>query len=92
MSNGERKVVGGVLAGAPCPTLVPSDDTYPDVEVRFAGRLAKSADKVGDAWQLALGRPPDADERAHAEDYLKRNSLERLCLLVFNMSEFLYVN
>jgi mono/diheme cytochrome c family protein len=60
--------------------------------VRFAARLAASKDPVGDAWLLALGRPPDADERAHAQDYLSRNSLDRLCLLMFNMSEFLYVN
>jgi hypothetical protein len=60
--------------------------------VRFAARLASSKDPVGDAWLLALGRPPDAAERARALEYLSRNSLDRLCLLVFNMSEFLYVN
>ena len=27
-----------------------------------------------------------------ALDYLKRNSLPRLCLLIFNMSEFIYVD
>ncbi len=59
---------------------------------RFAARLAASKDPVGDAWQLALGRPPDAEERARAREYLTRGSLERLCLLIFNMSEFLYVN
>ena len=59
---------------------------------RFAARLATSKDQIGDAWQLALGRPPDPDERAHAQQYLNRNSLDRLCLLIFNMSEFLYVN
>jgi len=60
--------------------------------IRLAARLAKSQDQIGDAWQLALGRPPDAEERAKAQDYLSRSSLERLCLLVFNMSEFMYVN
>jgi hypothetical protein len=59
---------------------------------RFAERLGASKDPIGDAWLLALGRQPDADERARAQDYLTRNNLERLCLLVFNMSEFLYVN
>jgi hypothetical protein len=43
-------------------------------------------------WRLALGRPPEAAERQTALDYLKRNSLPRLCLLFFNMSEFIYVD
>jgi hypothetical protein len=47
---------------------------------------------VGDAWQFALGRAPEAEERAKAQQYVARNSLERLCLLIFNMSEFVYVN
>jgi hypothetical protein len=51
-----------------------------------------SKDPVSDAWMLALGRPPDDAERARALEYLSRNSLDRLCLLVFNMSEFVYVN
>jgi hypothetical protein len=60
--------------------------------VKFAARLAGSKDAVGDAWLLALGRAPEADERARAQQYLSRNSMDRLCLLIFNMSEFLYVN
>ena len=59
---------------------------------QFAARLAASKDPIGNAWLLALGRAPEPDERAHAEQYLSRNSLDRLCLLIFNMSEFLYVN
>jgi len=59
---------------------------------RFAARLAKSKDPVGDAWQFVLGRPPEAEERVKADEYVARNSLERLSLLLFNMSEFLYVN
>ncbi|HXJ41890.1 MAG TPA: DUF1549 and DUF1553 domain-containing protein, partial [Bryobacteraceae bacterium] len=59
---------------------------------RFAKRLAGSKDLVGDAWALALGRAPEASERARAEEYLARAGAERLCLLIFNMSEFLYVN
>jgi hypothetical protein len=68
-----------------------SEWTYQQA-VRFAARLGASKDPVGDAWQLALGRAPDPAERARAQQYLSRNSLDRLCLLVFNMSEFLYVN
>ncbi|MDQ2901262.1 MAG: DUF1553 domain-containing protein, partial [Acidobacteriota bacterium] len=61
---------------------------------RFAARLEKSKDIVGDAWMLALARPPDAAERAKAQEYLahNQNNAQRLCLLLFNMSEFLYVN
>ena len=65
---------------------------------RFAARIAKSKDPVGEAWRLALARPPEAPERAKAEEYLARgardnhNNYQRLCLLLFNMSEFLYVN
>jgi hypothetical protein len=61
---------------------------------RFAARVAKSNDPVGEAFRIALARSPEAEERARAQDYLRRNgnNLERLCLLLFNMSEFLYVN
>jgi hypothetical protein len=61
---------------------------------RFAARLGKTDDAVGEAWRIALGRAPEAEERARAEDFLHRNGNElwRLCLLMFNMSEFLYVN
>jgi hypothetical protein len=68
-----------------------SEWTY-DQAIRFAKRMASSKDLVGDAWNLALGRAPDANERAKAEQYLTSNGPERLCLLIFNMSEFLYVN
>jgi hypothetical protein len=71
--------------------LMNSDWTYRQA-VRFAARLSQSKDPVGEAWQLALGRPPDSAERARAQEYASRNDLERLGLLLFNMSEFLYVN
>ena len=64
---------------------------------RFAERLRELAGDdpskaVGAAWRLALGRSPTADERRIAEDYLARSSLPGLGLLLFNMSEFLYVD
>jgi hypothetical protein len=61
---------------------------------RFAARIGKEGDPVGTAWRLALARAPEPAERARAEEYLRRNGnrLQRLCLLIFNMSEFLYVN
>jgi hypothetical protein len=47
---------------------------------------------VETGWRLAFGRAPTAVERSTALDYLRRNSLPRLCLLMFNMSEFIYVD
>jgi Protein of unknown function (DUF1553). len=64
---------------------------------QFASRIKKISgddpEKSVDAgWRLAFGRPPSEAERQTAVDYLKRNSLPRLCLLIFNMSEFIYVD
>ena len=42
--------------------------------------------------ELAFGRTPTATERQTALDFLQRNSLPRLCHLMFNMSEFIYVD
>ena len=47
---------------------------------------------VNGGWRLALGRLPTDTERQKAVEYLKRNSLPQLCLMLFNMSEFLYVD
>ncbi len=62
----------------------------------FAKRIRQTATDDGNsvetAWLLALGRSPSDSERATAMDYLSRNSLERLCLLIFNMNEFVYVD
>jgi hypothetical protein len=64
---------------------------------QFAARLRKiNADSpeawVENAWLIAFSRSPTAVERRTAEDYVRRNSLARLCLLIFNMNEFIYVD
>ncbi|MEX2262395.1 MAG: PSD1 and planctomycete cytochrome C domain-containing protein [Bryobacteraceae bacterium] len=64
---------------------------------QFASRIRKQAGEdpeasVNTGWRLAFGRLPAAEERRTALDYLQRNSLPRLCLLIFNMSEFVYVD
>ena len=59
---------------------------------RFAQRLARTADPVAEAWRLVLGRAPAAEEKARARAYLQRNNLQRFCLMLFNLSEFLYVD
>jgi hypothetical protein len=60
----------------------------------FADRVRQTAtddvSSVETAWQFAFGRSPTDAERSTALDYLGRNSLERLCLLIFNMNEFVY--
>ena len=63
----------------------------------FASRIREQAGadqeaSVETGWRLAFGRDPTAEERRTALDYLERNSLQRLCLLMFNMSEFVYVD
>jgi len=63
----------------------------------FAARVRKAAGEnaeasVDTAWRLAFGRPPTDTERQTALDYLQRSSLQRLCLLILNMSEFIYVD
>jgi hypothetical protein len=64
---------------------------------KFAERIKKAAGdtpeaQVATGFQMAFGRPPSATERDTALDHLKRNSLPRFCLLLFNMNEFVYVD
>ena len=67
----------------------------------FAARVKKEAGDdrsrwVNTAWRHALGRAPSEEERRQAETYLNggnaEKSLARLCLVLFNMNEFLYVD
>jgi len=64
---------------------------------QFAARITKlagndPATQVETGWKLAFGRTPTATERQTALDFLQRNGLPRLCHLIFNMSEFIYVD
>ncbi len=66
---------------------------------RFAARVQKIAGEgatpealVNAAWRQALGRLPRDAEKQPAVDYLGRNNLSRLCLLIFNLNEFVYVD
>ncbi len=77
-------------------TLMNGDFTLDQAD-KFAARLRKeSGDNaqalVENAWHRAFGRLPSTEEQKLAVDYLQRNSLPRLCLLMFNMSEFVYVD
>jgi hypothetical protein len=76
--------------------LMNSEFSFRQAE-HLAERIRKQAGEDAEAsvtagWRLAFGRAPTAEERETALDYLRRNSLQRLCLLMFNMSEFIYVD
>jgi hypothetical protein len=77
-------------------TLMNSEFSNSQSEL-FASRIKKLAGddpqaSVETAWRLAFGRPASAEEQKTALEYLARNSLPRLCLLIFNMNEFIYVD
>ena len=61
----------------------------------FARRLRTEADSVGAqvdlAMQLIAGRWPTAEERQQLADYASRHGLENLCRVLFNLSEFVFV-
>ncbi|MBM3784409.1 MAG: DUF1553 domain-containing protein [Acidobacteria bacterium] len=61
---------------------------------RFAARLAGVAEgeRIETAFRLALGRAPLAEERAKAASFAAANGLEALALMMFNLSEFVYVD
>ena len=66
----------------------------------FAGRVTKDATDadavVGKAFELALGRFPDTEERDAAKGFLARHegadAVVDLCHALLNLSEFLYVD
>ncbi len=62
-------------------------------------RSADESSQIDRAWQLALGRLPTVAERAEATELLKllsatdpQTSMSLLCLALFNMQEFVYVD
>ena len=66
------------------------------IRVRRSGDDMSHVDR---AWKLALGRLPTKDEKAEAEELLKSlsatdpvTSMSLLCLALFNMQEFAYVD
>jgi hypothetical protein len=82
---------------APQALALMNGDTAIKQAAQFAARIAKIAGDNADAsvdaaWKFAFGRLPTAEEKQTALDYLKRTSLQRLCHLIFNMSEFIYVD
>jgi hypothetical protein len=63
----------------------------------FAARLRKEAGddpdrQIDRAYRLALCRSPSAAERALMRDFLRRQSLEQMCRVMFNLNEFAYAD
>jgi cytochrome c553 len=63
----------------------------------FADRLRREAGddparQVDLAYRLALARPAKASEIATMTEFLKRESLEQMCRVIFNLNEFAYVD
>ena len=59
---------------------------------RLAARLATEKDPVERVWRLTLGRSPSGIEKKRAQEFQARSGLPSLCLLLFNMNEFVYVD
>jgi hypothetical protein len=82
---------------APQALALMNSDFTSEAARHFAARIREQAGNSAEAavetgWKIAFGRLPTPDERRTVLDYLQRNSPERLCLLMFNMNEFLYVD
>ncbi len=63
---------------------------------QFADRLRTSyptlPEQIAAAIELALGRPPTAEELAELRVYAENHGLENLCRVIFNLNEFVFVN
>jgi mono/diheme cytochrome c family protein len=63
---------------------------------RFATRLEKESKtlqgRINLAHQLTTGRPPTATEMATLEKYAQQHGLPNLCRVLFNLSEFSYLD
>jgi hypothetical protein len=63
---------------------------------RFAARLKETAghDRAAMldlAYEIALGRLPEEEERRVGIEFLKKNSIEDLAHVLMNLNEFLYL-
>ncbi len=61
----------------------------------FAARIQEAAldpsAQIDTAYRLALGRPPQAEERRLAAEYLKSGTLEGFAHVLLNLNEFVYL-
>ena len=63
---------------------------------RFASRIEKDSKtlrgRIRRAYQLTTGHPPTPIEMATLEKYAQKHGLPNLCRVLFNLSEFTYVD
>ena len=63
---------------------------------RFATRLQKESEtlhaQIHRAHQLTTGRPPTQKELAALENFAQQHGLTNLCRVLFNLSEFTYLD
>lgn len=64
---------------------------------QFAERLKREAPEsalaqIRRAYALAFGRQPTADEEAIGEKFIAQHGLAQFCIVLFNASEFLFVD
>jgi hypothetical protein len=62
----------------------------------FARRILRDAGgnvrrAIEGAYEAALGRKPNGDERDQAEEHARAHGLENLCWILLNATEFVYV-
>jgi hypothetical protein len=92
-----------VTTTAPQALTLLNDQGVLSAAKAFAARVTKTAGTdpdavIGTAFELALGRPPDTEERAAMRNFLDRHAGKReevvvdLCHSLLNLSEFLYVD
>jgi hypothetical protein len=89
-----------VTTTAPQALTLLNDEMALDLAKTFAARVTKEAgeDATGKAFELALGRLPDTEEREAARNFLARHpgkpaeALADLCHALLNLNEFLYVD
>jgi hypothetical protein len=49
-------------------------------------------DQISYAFQLVTARKPNAFELDHLNDYANTHGLENLCRVLFNLSEFVFID
>ncbi len=77
------------------PLYLLNSDFINTLSERFADRVRNMATEdqyAATALRLALGRDASEEEAKKMTQYLHDHSLESLCLVILNLSEFLYLN
>jgi mono/diheme cytochrome c family protein len=87
-----------VTTVAPQALMLLNDSFIEQQAEAFAERLRRESltpdpgSLIGRAFQLALGRDPTEREKEIAIQIHRKNGLKSVCLVVLNLSEFLYVD